>query len=161
MTLYKIENAKIAEATALIDSGATICCIDLHFPQRMKWPLKKLGQPIYARNTDGTNNKGGMIRYQIDLYLRINERNSIQCFFVMDLGKKNNNILGYPWLTKRNPIINWAEGTVTLKGTLTPQHDKAKILEQRYLLCYLNAVEQDNSELTAQIYAQQRNVATL
>ena len=114
-----METGKIAETTALIDSGATICCIDLHFTQRMKWPLKRLEQPIYARNADGTNNKGGMICYQIDLHLRINEKNSIQRFFIMDLGKKNNNILGYPWLTKRNLIINWATGTVTLRGTPT------------------------------------------
>ena len=31
ITLYKMENRKIAETTALVDSGATICCIDLHF----------------------------------------------------------------------------------------------------------------------------------
>ena len=31
VTLYKTENGKIAETTALVDSGATICCIDLHF----------------------------------------------------------------------------------------------------------------------------------
>ena len=48
VTLYKTENGKIAETTALIDSGATICCIDLHFVQRMKWPLLKLGRPIHA-----------------------------------------------------------------------------------------------------------------
>ena len=29
--LYKTENGKITETTALVDSGATICCIDLHF----------------------------------------------------------------------------------------------------------------------------------
>ena len=79
----------------------------------------------------------------------------------MNLGKKNNNILGYPWLARNNPTINWAEGTVTLKGILTPRHDKPKILEQRYLLCYLNAVERDNSKLAARIYAQQRNATTL
>ena len=79
----------------------------------------------------------------------------------MDLGKKNNVILGYPWLTKNNPIINWTSGTVALRGTPTPQHNKAKILEQRYLLQYLQAVEQDDSELAAQIYAQQWNKATL
>ena len=61
MTLYKTENGKIAETTVLIDSGATICCIDLHFVQRMKWPLLKLGRPILACNVDGTRNKGGMI----------------------------------------------------------------------------------------------------
>ena len=79
----------------------------------------------------------------------------------MDLRNKNNIILGYLWLTKSNPIINWATGMVTLRGTLIPQHNKNEMLEQRYLLQYLHAVEQDNSELTAQIYAQQRNAATL
>ena len=78
MTLYKTENGKIAETTALVDSGATICCIDLHFIQRMKWPLQRLRKPIEARNADETSNKGGMIRYQIDLNLRIEERNSLQ-----------------------------------------------------------------------------------
>ena len=71
--LYKTEDRKIAETTALTDSGETICCIDLHFIQRMKWPLKKLGQPIYMQNANGANNKGGMIHYQINLYLRINK----------------------------------------------------------------------------------------
>ena len=120
VTLYKTENRKIAETTALLDSGATICCIDLHFIQRMKWPLQRLGHPIYTHNADRTNNKGGMICYLIDLHIRINKRDSIQCFFVMNLGKKNNNILGYPWLMRNNLSINWTEGMVTLKGTPTP-----------------------------------------
>ena len=61
IALYKTENGKIAETTTLVDSGATICCINLHFIQRMKWPLQRLGKPIEARNADGTSNKGGMI----------------------------------------------------------------------------------------------------
>ena len=161
MTLYKMENRKITETTALIDSGATICCINLHFAQRMGWPLEKLKNPITAQNTDGTNNKGGMIRNQINLFLRIDGKDSIQRFFIMGLGNKNNIILGHPWLTKSNPTIDWAAGTVTLKGTPTPRHNKSKILEQRYLLHYLATVERDNSELTTRIYAQQRDMTTL
>ena len=61
VTLYRTENEKITETSALVDSGATICCIDLHFVRRMKWPLQRLRKPIKARNTDGTSNKGGMI----------------------------------------------------------------------------------------------------
>ena len=57
ITLYKTENGKIAETTALVDSGATICCINLHFVRRMKWPLQKLRRPIEAQNADGTSNK--------------------------------------------------------------------------------------------------------
>ena len=113
VTLYKTENGKIAETTALVDSGATICCIDLHFARRMKWPLQRLRRPIEARNADGTTNKGGMIRYQIDLHLRIEGRNSLQRFFVMDLGNKNTVILGHPWLTRTNPWL-CSSGSATL-----------------------------------------------
>ena len=161
MTLYKTENGKIAETTALVDSGATICCIDLHFVQRMKWPLWKLKRPIEARNADGTSNKGGMIRYLVDLNLRIEDRNSFQRFFIMDLGNKNTIILGHPWLTRTNPLINWTAGMVKIRGTPVPRHDDPRILEQRYLLQYLHAMEKDNSELAARVYAQQRNAMTL
>ena len=156
-----MENGKIAETTALVDSGATICCIDLHFVRRMKWPLQKLRKPIQARNADGTSNKGGMIQYQVDLNLRIEGRNSLQCFFIMDLGNKNTVILGHPWLTRTNPLINWTARIVRMRGTPIPRHDDPKILEQRYLLRYLHAIEKDNSELAARVYAQQRNMATL
>ena len=79
----------------------------------------------------------------------------------MDLGKKNNIILGYPWLTRNNPTINWASGVVTLKGTPTPRYNDPQVVEQRYLLQYLGAAEQNNSELAAWIYTQQRNATTL
>ena len=31
VALYNTEDGKIAETTALMNSGATICCINLHF----------------------------------------------------------------------------------------------------------------------------------
>ena len=79
----------------------------------------------------------------------------------MDLGNKNTVILGHPWLTRMNPFIDWAAGTVRMRGTPVPRHDDPKVLEQRYLLRYLHAVEKDNSELAVRLYAQQRNEATL
>ena len=48
ITLYKTENGKITETSALVDSGATICCINIHFVRRMRWPLQKLKRPIEA-----------------------------------------------------------------------------------------------------------------
>ena len=117
--------------------------------------------PTKTAETHRSSNKGGMIRYQVDLNLRIENRNSLQRFFVMDLGNKNTVILGHPWLTKTNPLINWTDGTVRIRGTPVLRHDDPRILEQRYLLRYLHAIEKDNSELAARIYAQQRNAATL
>ena len=85
---------------------------------------------MYTQNADGTNNKGGMICYQIKLHLRINEKNSTQHFFMLNLGKKNNIILGYPWLTRNNLCIDWTTGEAHLVGTPTPQHDEPEIIEQ-------------------------------
>ena len=125
-----MENRKIAETTALINSGATICCIDLHLARRMKWPLEKLCQLMYAWNADGTNNSRGMIHHQVKLHLRIDERNTTQNFFMLNLGKRNNNILGYPWLMKNNPSIDWTTGEVHMIGTPVPCHDEPEMIEQ-------------------------------
>ena len=116
---------------------------------------------MYAWNTDGTNNKGGMIHYQIKLNLQIDEKNSMQHFFILDLGRKNNIILGYPWLTRNNPSIDWTTGEVQKVGTPIPHHNEPRIIEQRYLLWYLGAIKWDKSEYATWVYAQQRNAATL
>ena len=84
---------------------------------------------MYDRNADGTNNRGGIICYQIKLHLRMNGRNSTQHFFILNLGKKNNIILGYPWLTRNNLLINWMTGEVCLRGTPIPWHDEPEIIE--------------------------------
>ena len=85
---------------------------------------------MYLQNANGTNNSEGMIHYQIKLHLRIDWKNMMQHFFVLNLRKRNNIILGYPWLTKNNPHINWTTGEVHLIGTPVPQHDGPEIIEQ-------------------------------
>ena len=109
----------------------------------------------------GLATRGGMIQYQVDLNLRVDNKNFPQRFFIMNLGDKNTIILGHPWLARTNPIIDWTARTVKLRGTPVPRHDDSKVLEQRYLLRYFHAMEKDNSKLAARIYAQQRNAATL
>ena len=116
---------------------------------------------MYTQNANSTNNSGGMIHHQIKLHLRIDGKNTTQHFFVLNLGKRNNIILGYLWLTRNNLCIDWTTGEVHIPRTPIPQHDKLEIIEQWYLLQYLGAVKQDESKYTAQIYAQQRNAATL
>ena len=65
--LYYSKNGKNLKTGVLIDSGATISCIDHHLVNRMKWPLEKLFRPMYSQNTDRTNNIGGMIQHWIML----------------------------------------------------------------------------------------------
>ena len=62
---------------------------------------------------------------------------------------------------KNNPRIDWTMGEVHMIGTPIPHHDSPEIVEQRYLLRYLRAVEWDESDYATQIYAQQSNATTL
>ena len=89
---------------------------------------------MYTQNADGTNNSGRMICHQIKLHLRIDGKNSTQYFFVLNLGKRNNIILGYPWLTKNNLHIDWTTREVHLIGTPVPRHDEPEMIEQQHLL---------------------------
>ena len=156
VALYKLENGKITKTAAHIDSRATICCIDLHLVQRIKWPLTKILKPMYARNTNGTHNTRGVIQYKARLSLWINQRETVQDFYVLDLGRKNNIILGYPWLTKHNPQINWKNGMVHLMWTPVPRYDEPEVEEQKYFLQYLGACQQHNLQLAAAICQQQK-----
>ena len=42
LTLQPMKGGDKAKVTALIDSGAMICCVDIDFARRMRWPLEKL-----------------------------------------------------------------------------------------------------------------------
>ena len=108
------------ETVALIDSGAMICCVDLNFAREMKWPLQKLWRPTLARNANGTNNSGGLIRYKIHLALLIDGKKIEPDFFATRL-EKEKIILGHPWLTIYNPRINWTTGKVTLEQETSPR----------------------------------------
>ena len=92
---------------------------------------------MLARNADGTSNSGGMIQYQVKLNLWINGWNSEQDFLVLNLGKKDNVILGYPWLAKNNLWFNWTSGEVKMLETPVPRHCEPGIVEQRY--CYVSS----------------------
>ena len=127
--LYYSENGKILEMGTLIDSGAAISCINQHLVNRIKWPLEKLFRPMYARNADGTNNIGGTFWDWITLLLRVQGRTLKETFYVLDLGKRDNIILGYPWLMKNNLQINWGTREVQIIGTPTPCHDDPEIIK--------------------------------
>jgi hypothetical protein len=59
---------------------------------------------------DGTLNKLGTITHSTDATLRINGKQFKTTFLVKGL-RKENIILGLPWLCKINPIIDWEKGT--------------------------------------------------
>ena len=92
-----------------------------------------------------------MIHHQVKLHLRIDGRNTIQNFFMLNLRKRKHIIPGYPWLMKNNPKINWTTGEVHMIGTPVHRHDEPKVVEQRYLIWYLGACQQTSLNYAAAI----------
>ena len=62
-----------------------------------------------ARNVDGTLNKTGTITSYVDLRVEIDGRIMDEQLLVTGLGNQRI-ILGFPWLNKYNPDINWKTG---------------------------------------------------
>jgi hypothetical protein len=76
--------------------------------------INHLDEPVKAYNVDGMENKKGTINAYVNLEFSLGERKFKEQFYVTGLGKQKI-ILGFPWLHKHNPIIDWKKGEVTFK----------------------------------------------
>jgi hypothetical protein len=96
----------------LINSGAGGLFIDQNYAGN--FDINYLDEPVKAYNVDGAENKRGTINAYINLEFSLGERKFKEQFYVTGLGKQKI-ILGFPWLHKYNPIIDWKKGEVTFK----------------------------------------------
>ena len=96
---------------ALIDSGAQGKFIDKVVALKLGLKETPLRQNIPVYNVNGTPNKLGQIRTKVELPIEIGGRNIKEELYITHLGK-NEIILGFDWLQKHNPRINWKARTL-------------------------------------------------
>jgi hypothetical protein len=96
----------------LIDSSAGGLFIDQNYAKN--FDINYLDEPVKAYNVDGTENKQGKINAYVNLEFTLGERKFKERFYVTGLGKQRI-ILGFPWLHKYNPIIDWKKREITFK----------------------------------------------
>jgi hypothetical protein len=96
----------------LIDSSTGGLFIDQNFAKNFK--INYLDKPVKAYNMDGMENKQGMINAYINLKFKLGDQKFNERFYVTGLGKQRI-ILGFPWLHKYSPIINWKKGKISFK----------------------------------------------
>jgi len=94
------------ETLVLIDSGARGEVIDQNYARNSGLNIQQLEKPLKVFNIDGTSNKQGTIKYFIQLDITVNGRQEKIKLLMTGLGKQRI-ILGFPWLNKHNPEINW------------------------------------------------------
>jgi hypothetical protein len=96
----------------LINSGTGGMFIDQNLTKNFE--INYLDKPVKAYNVDKTENKQGTISSYVNLKFKLGDRMFNKQFYVAGLGKQRI-ILGFPWLHKDNPIIDWKKGEITWK----------------------------------------------
>ena len=99
---------------ALIDSGAMSSLIHINIIRKYGIPTRKLHNPIIVRNVDGTRNANGSITKEAIVDLRYGKKTRKVRLLVANIGSEDL-ILGYGWLKKENPRINWKTAEVDIK----------------------------------------------
>ena len=96
---------------ALLDSRANATFIDKAITNRLGLTLEALTNPIHVFNVDSSRNLAGDVTHAVNLMVDfLGHREELRAK-VTNLGK-NSLILGYMWLKKHNPSIDWEKGTV-------------------------------------------------
>jgi hypothetical protein len=96
----------------LIDSGTDGLIIDQNFTKNFE--INYLDELVKAYNVDGMENKRGTINAYVNLEFKLGDQKFNKRFYVTGLGKQRI-ILGFPWLHKYNPIIDWKKEEITFK----------------------------------------------
>jgi len=102
---------------AMVDTGATGDFIDQDFVTRAKLLTCKLSQPIPVYNMDGTLNEAGSICEVVDMIMTYDRHSECILLVVTHLGKQSM-ILGFTWLDKHNPKIDFHARSVKMTRCL-------------------------------------------
>jgi len=115
-TNIKTNNGKELQLQALVDSGCTHTGIDEQLVKEEKIKIEPMDRSFEVFNTDGTKN-GEVTRFA-PLEIEINRHKERIDAAVTDLNS-NDMFLGYDWLVKHNPEIDWNKGV--MKFTRCPR----------------------------------------
>src|ERR1700756_2879346 len=138
---FNFETARTkAAGKALLDSGATDNFISEDTWKRLGVGRKKLEAPITVYNVDGTENKQGKLTYYCRLRVKYDGKEDLQNFYLTDLGK-DRLILGFPFLHKFNPQVDWRKG-VLKEGMVTIQSAMLKHVNKITSQLQLKALRQ-------------------
>jgi hypothetical protein len=108
---YAHSITKRAEGVALVDSGATENFMSLNYAKWLRLPIKTMENPRKLFNVDGTENKGGELRFYTDLDVQTGTNRTKMRFFLTDLGDARV-VLGYSWFAAVQPKIDWKNGWI-------------------------------------------------
>ena len=105
----KMKNGRKLKVKALIDSGCTHIGINEQLVKDKRIQTKSIDFSFEVFNTDRTKN--GEVTKVVSLEVEINGHKETLEAAVTDLDGTDM-FLGYDWLVKHNPEVNWKNGTI-------------------------------------------------
>src|SRR5258705_6817545 len=102
---------------ALLDSGSSHCFVDKVFAKKNKLALSKLPSIILLQLFDGSARNSVSHKTNIPLTFSTGETHQTE-LYVTKLDKGYSVVLGYDWLVRHNPSIDWAETKVVFLGAV-------------------------------------------
>src|SRR3979490_1247666 len=100
------DTAMKCNTNTLVDCGATGLFVNAEYVHSNNISTHRLTTPIPVYNVDGTANEAGAITEIADVILRYKGHAKRTQFAVTSLGRQTM-ILGFTWLRKHNPEIDW------------------------------------------------------
>jgi hypothetical protein len=94
-----------------VDSGAMDNFLTPSLAGRLGLRIWKLKHPKPILTVDGSEHKQGKLTEYTDLVLKLGEQWRKQRFYITTLGH-DRAILGFPFLSKFNPSIDWAKNKI-------------------------------------------------
>src|SRR5215472_15326827 len=118
--LHTLDTRRTYETRVLIDSGASGTFISQFFVDEHSLTTYRLQESITIQNADGSLSQGGSIEFYCEVTLSappsFRERLILE---VTSLGQYDI-ILGFLWLQRHNPLVDWKAGTMVLNRDTTP-----------------------------------------
>ena len=141
----KTKNGKNLKVKALVDSRCTHTGIDEQLVKDKKIQTKKIDFSFEVFNTNETKN--GEVTKVVPLEVEINRHKETLEAAVTDLDGTDI-FLGYDWLVKHNPEVNWKNGIIKFTrypGNYTMTHKDIRFSTRRTKKTVSNKMEQDKT----------------
>ena len=111
--------------TALVDSGSSHCFVDSNFARVHNLPLTSV-PPVRLTLFDGTSK--ATITQSLSIQVTFDSGESMTLdLFVTPLDPSCSVVLGYNWLTRYNPLIDWVLGSIAFRSQTFPSPTSSAI----------------------------------
>src|SRR5258707_5851572 len=109
---------------ALLDSGSSHSFVNEAFATNNRLKFSHLPNPIPLKMFDGSTPSNVSKKVQMPISFSTGETHHLE-FFITNLDENYSLVLGYDWLARHNPNIDWMETKITFREPKNPKKELA------------------------------------